>query len=334
MPKWDVWHEDGLLAAQSLEDNSVDMVLTDPPYYKVKGVAWDNQWSTPAEFLAWLDMHLEEWARILKPNGSLYCFASPQMAARVEVLIGGRFEVLNRITWSKAVGWSIKAKKEGLRAFFPTSEAVIFAEHFGADSNAKGESGYQTECDDLRGFVFEPLRVYLDGERKRAGIDKGDCNAACGFSRSPGGMASRHYFSPSQWCLPTGEHYASLRELFNHDGGDYLTREYEDLRRDYENLRRPFAVTPDVPYTDVWDFRTVQHYPGKHPCEKPLDMIRHMVTASTRPGALMFDPFMGSGTTGVACVHEGRDFLGCDLDPDHVWTACERIQHAEENPDA
>ncbi len=42
-----------------------------------------------------------EWQRILKPNGSLYCFASPKMSAKVEVEIGKYFNILNRITWAK-----------------------------------------------------------------------------------------------------------------------------------------------------------------------------------------------------------------------------------------
>ena len=83
-----IYHGDCLSVLPELPDNSVDMVLTDPPYFKVKGDAWDNQWDKPAEFLAWLDRVLEEFARVLKPNGSLYLFASPQMGARVEIMIG------------------------------------------------------------------------------------------------------------------------------------------------------------------------------------------------------------------------------------------------------
>jgi site-specific DNA-methyltransferase (adenine-specific) len=86
---------------RELEDNSIDMILTDPPYFKVKNEAWDRQWDKPNEFLAWLDKCAEQWQRILKPNGSLYCFASPQMSARVEVMLMERFNVLTRITWDK-----------------------------------------------------------------------------------------------------------------------------------------------------------------------------------------------------------------------------------------
>jgi adenine-specific DNA-methyltransferase len=342
---------DCLEVVGSLPESSVDLVVADPPYHRVKGEAWDRQWKTDADYLAWVGRLCEGWRQVLRPNGSLYVFASPRMAARVECKVGEYFEVLNRITWRKPV-FGTKAEmnlKESQRSYFPVSEAIVFVEHFGADSHAKGESGYGSECDRLRGFIFEPLRAYLDGERKRAGIDKADCNAACGFSRSAGGMASRHYFSPSQWHLPTQEHYAALQRLFNGmvgGSGDYLRREYEDLRREYkdlwreyedlrrgyedlrrqyEDLRRPFTVSADVPYTDVWDFPTVQHYPGKHPCEKPAALLQHIMTASSRPNAVVLDPFMGGGSLGAVCRDVGRRYIGIEMDPHWYAVATHRV---------
>ncbi|WP_340121428.1 DNA methyltransferase [Methylobacter svalbardensis] len=53
--------------------------------------------------------------------------------------------------------------------------------------------------------------------------------------------------------------------------------------------RRHFAVTKHVHFTNVWDFKSVQWYPGKHPCEKPLDLMRHIIEASSRPGDMVLD---------------------------------------------
>jgi adenine-specific DNA-methyltransferase len=319
-----------------LADNSVDCIATDPPYFKVKGEAWDRQWDTPCKFLEWLDGCVEQWARLLKPNGSLYCFASPKMSARVEVQIGARLNVLNRIIWRKQDGtqnegglWS-RANKDILRRYFEQAEHVIFAEHYGADNIAKGEAGYGAKCDELRGFVFEPLRAYLAGERDRAGWTTR--RVAEQFQKKSGsrtvtGMAG-HWFECAQWTLPTEENYDWLRSLFNVNGTQYLRREYEGLRREYEDLRRPFFVTPDVPYTDVWDFKTVAHYLDKHPCEKPVAMMEHVVTTSTRPGAVVLDCFMGSGTTGIACLNAGRKFVGVEKDPAYFAIAVARIEAA------
>ena len=320
---WRVEHGDCLDVMRGMPDNSVDAVVTDPPYFKVKGDAWDRQWDKPTQFLAWLDQIAEQWQRLLKPNGSLYCFASSKMAARVECLLANRFSILSHIVWQKGDdngnGMHTRQHKPDCRNWFPQTERLIFAEHYGADNIAKGEAGYVAKCDELRGFVFEPLRAYLDGERERAGFDRKACDDACG------NQMAGHYFSRIQWALPTRQNYEKLREAFNGQGGDYLRREYEDLRREYEDLRRPFSVTPDVPYTDVWTFPTVGHYKGKHPCEKPLAMMEHIIRTSTCPGAVVLDCFAGSGSTGLACHNLGRSFIGIEREAEYVALARARI---------
>jgi site-specific DNA-methyltransferase (adenine-specific) len=329
---------DALDVLRSLPDSSIDLIATDPPYYRVKGLAWDRAWNTADGFLAWIGQLADEWQRVLKPNGSLYCFASPKMAARVEVEIGKRFEVLTRITWRKPP-YSTKAemfRKEDLRAFFPASEGIIFAEHYGADNAAKGESGYGAECDKLRGFVFEPLRAYLESERKQAGLTREDVRAYFAAKLGTKGKISGHFYDKSQWMLPTEEMYQWLRECHNPETlrREYedLRREYEDLRLEYETLRRPFSVTADVPYTDVWDFKTVPHRPGKHVCEKPLDLCEHIILASSRPCAVVLDSFCGSGAFGHAAVKHGRTFIGSDNDPHWIAKSAERIAAVNRAP--
>lgn len=69
-----------------------------------------------------------------------------------------------------------------------------------------------------------------------------------------------------------------------------------------------------------------------HPTQKPLELMKWCLgfvpTAKT-----ILDPFMGSGTTGVACVKLGRKFTGIELDPDYFDIACRRIEDAYKQPD-
>jgi adenine-specific DNA-methyltransferase len=178
---------------------------------------------------------------------------------------------------------------------------------------AKGDAGYGAKCDELRGFIFEPLRAYLDGERIAAGLTPEDANEVCGHRRQ-GGMAGRHYFSPSQWYLPTPQNYAKLQVATGYFTRPYedLRLQYEDLRLQYEELRRPFTVTADVPYTDVWDFPTVSPYHGKHECEKPQPLLQHIIKVSSREDATILDTFCGGGSTGEAALALGRDVILCD----------------------
>ena len=63
-----------------------------------------------------------------------------------------------------------------------------------------------------------------------------------------------------------------------------------------------------------------------HPCPKPVPwMVRAVMLASVE-GETVLDPFMGSGTTGIACIRTGRKFIGIEFDPKHFQTAVERIQ--------
>jgi adenine-specific DNA-methyltransferase len=310
---------------KGMEDNSVDAIVTDPPYFGVKDDDWDNQWKNADHFIEWIGELSEHWQRILKPNGSLYCFASPKMAARVEVKIGEFFNVLQSVIWAKPRGGCGflpgRADQDAQRCFFPWTERIVFAEQFAANE-AMTFADYE-----LNGQVFAGLKQWFRDKAKLAGITNDKFNTSLGFASNGGGVASGVIGDKIQFAMPTAEVYAKMRTAF-----PVFDREYEELRTQYEELRRPFNVTPDVPYTDVWTFRTVQAYEGKHVCEKPLALMEHIILASTRPDALVFDPFAGSGSTGIAAVLNGRRFLGCEKDPAHYRNALQRIKKAQSEP--
>ncbi|MBN6379354.1 site-specific DNA-methyltransferase, partial [Escherichia coli] len=93
-----------------------------------------------------------------------------------------------------------------------------------------------------------------------------------------------------------------------------LNRQYASLLEEYKSLRRYFSVSAAVPYTDVWTHKPVQYYPGKHPCEKPADMLRQIIEASSHPGDLVADFFMGSGSTIKAAMALGRRAIGVEFE--------------------
>jgi site-specific DNA-methyltransferase (adenine-specific) len=72
---------------------------------------------------------------------------------------------------------------------------------------------------------------------------------------------------------------------------------------------------------------------GEHPTEKPLPLMTDLVSDYTQPGELICDPFMGSGTTGVAAVRYGRKFIGIDENPKWFDLACRRIADELSRPD-
>ena len=68
---------------------------------------------------------------------------------------------------------------------------------------------------------------------------------------------------------------------------------------------------------------------GYHPTQKPLRLVRRALLASTREGDLVFDPFCGSGTTGVAAKELDRFFVGAELEAEYAELAVRRIEAAE-----
>ncbi len=75
--------------------------------------------------------------------------------------------------------------------------------------------------------------------------------------------------------------------------------------------------------------------PGKvdHPTQKPLGLIARLVKSVVAPRSTALDPFMGSGTTGVACAKLGRKFIGIEIEPKYFDIACKRIEEAYKQPD-
>lgn len=66
-----------------------------------------------------------------------------------------------------------------------------------------------------------------------------------------------------------------------------------------------------------------------HPCPRNLDLLVHVISQWVRPDSTCFDPFMGSGTTGVAAMQLGRKFIGIEIEPKYFDIACERIENAQ-----
>lgn len=70
-----------------------------------------------------------------------------------------------------------------------------------------------------------------------------------------------------------------------------------------------------------------------HPVPKPVGWMKWSVKLGSLPGQTILDPFMGSGTTGVACVKLGRRFIGIEIEPKYFDIACRRIEDAYKQPD-
>jgi adenine-specific DNA-methyltransferase len=333
----ELFNADCLHVLSQTPDNSIDLICADPPYFRVKPEGWDNQWRGDSDYLVWLDKCLAEFWRVLKPNGSIYLFSGHRLAADIELLMRNRFNILNHIIWAKPSGRWNGCNKESLRAYFPATERILFAEHY--PGPYKPDS-YAKECDNAKQHIMTPLIDYFRNARASLGVTSKQIADATGKKN----MVS-HWFGASQWQLPNEADYLKLQELFTQVAIDKhqrleldkphhqlvatwqsLNRKYSELLEEFKTLRRSFAVTSAVPYTDVWTHKPVQFYPGKHPCEKPADMLKQIISASSRPGDVVADFFMGSGSTIKAAIELGRRGIGVELEEERFNQTVEEIK--------
>lgn len=86
-------------------------------------------------------------------------------------------------------------------------------------------------------------------------------------------------------------------------------------------------VTKSNNLSNILTFSKVHHSRAVHPTQKPIDLLCHLIEEPDYDPELILDPFMGSGSTGVACINTGRRFIGIEMDADYLAIAEARIAH-------
>jgi adenine-specific DNA-methyltransferase len=292
---------DSLELMKRLPDHCVSLIFTDPPYHatKKRNIQGDTSFKEDGEYLAWMGEYASEWYRVLRPNGSLFCFCAPSLAARLEVLISEKFNVLSQIVWTKPNdpgfdGWKQKMKKTALRQWYAHSERIIFAEP-------------SFEGNLHRSYFGNVLRE----KRRLAGLSGHQLTERIGaYGRINHGGAVSNWEAGRN--VPSIGQYESLCKALLKTGKVTEMPAYRDLIR-------PFNVEAWQHFTDVWDFPSVRPFKGKHPAEKPLALVEHAIKATTYPDDIVLDCFSGSGSAIVAAAKLGR--FGAALEIDPKWVA-------------
>lgn len=97
------------------------------------------------------------------------------------------------------------------------------------------------------------------------------------------------------------------------------------------NWGKDFLKKPGKQMRSIWAIGTPPREEktfGKHPTQKPLELLKRIVLASTNPGALILDPFTGSSTTGLAAIACGREFIGIDMEKKYLELSVKRVGRA------
>lgn len=304
---------DSLEILKKIPANSVSLIVTDPPYHstKKKNILGDTDFNSDDEFINWIKSYSLEWHRILKSNGSIYMFCSSQMSAQLEVMLSKNFNILSNIVWTKPNepgydGWKQKMKKTSLRQWYPHSERIIFATP-AIDTNLH------------RSFFAD----FLKEKRKISGLSGNKLTELVGaYGKVNHGGAVSNWETGRN--IPSRSQYDKICEALIKTGKISEMPYYEDIIR-------PFEVTSEIEFTDVWDFYSVKQYKGKHPAEKPLDMLEHIIHSSSFDDDIVLDCFAGSGSTAIASMMLNRKAISIELDEEHYKNIKMRVDYFESN---
>ena len=295
------FHADSLELLKKFPSKSVSLILTDPPYHvtKKKNIKGDTAFRTDKDYLDWMKQIIIEWRRIIRPNGSIFCFCHGLMSSNLEVLLSDSFNVLSHIVWTKPNepgfdGWKGKMNKKSLRKWYPHSERILFAEP-AVEGNLRRS----------------PFGILLREMRTKAGLSM---HELAGMIGAHGKV--NHGGSVSNWeagrNIPSREQLKKIQDVFLRTGKF-------DSVDSYEDLIRPFNMDKTKQFTDVWNFPSVRQYKGKHPAEKPISLLEHAINATTYPNDIVLDCFSGSGSCAIAALKNNR--LSISIEIENKWAS-------------
>ena len=293
---------------KNIPDKSINLVLIDPPY-NISKAEWDK-WKTVDAYIEFMGQVFLECQRVLKDNGSFYFFHNDflQIVELQNFINKNTNFIYNSfIIWDKgdfrAISWKNPSEKSNLRCWFNTCEYCL----------------YYTFEDKTDMNNFKNLRQYFKEYQEALGMNKKQIIEKIG-------QRADHCFrwGSSQWRLPPKETYESLKKipLLNNS---FKIKEYEELRQEYEEQRYTHHL--DENHKNIWN-SNINNNGELHPTQKPLDILERIIKTSSNENDTVLDCFMGSGSTGVACINTNRRFIGIEMDDNYFEIACNRINEA------
>ena len=142
-------------------------------------------------------------------------------------------------------------------------------------------------------------------------------NDICWYKPNAPPNLSGRYFTASHETLLWAAKGPECRHTFNYDlmkNGDW---DGDALKRQNRQMRSVWSIPAPRPGEKRF---------GRHPTQKPLDLLVRIILASSREGDLVLDPFTGSSTTGLACLETGRRFIGVDREKKYLELSVKRYR--------
>ena len=333
---WKVLVGNNIDLLKSYEDNTFDSIVTDPPYgIEFLGKDWDKD---TGAMETW-----QECLRVLKPGGYILAFSAARtyhnLATNIE---SAGFEIRDQIMWLYSSGFP-KAqdmgkaidKRNGKQsdnewsgwktALKPAHEPIVMARKpfkgscidnvltHGTGALNIEDSRITVADDELKSFQKEWDRDsrgkmdYLKLDGRETDYVGGSVKDYVPEGRYPSNVIGEVTdYQKFFYCPKVGRaerHVGFEPPETNGKGHTQMYGEEQAVLRKTNNLSTG----------------------NNHPTVKPVELMKYLVKLVTPEGGIVLDPFNGSGSTGMACVELGYEYVGCELDPNYVEIATNRI---------
>ncbi len=299
-----------------LPENTIDTCITDPPY-GINMASWDKFGKNATDALEMLQEFTFNWAseayRVLKPGAILLCFSSSKTYHRITMGI-------------EEAGFTIRECMTWLYSGFPkVSNIGKLIENTGEEDSEW--SGYYSGLKPSLELIIVGMKP-LDKNYANNAIKWGVAGFDIENNRTPSDEKIRICYSTKGWTGFGNIKRPDYKENFS-DKGRYpsqITHDGSDIVLEKLGSASPFyyCAKPSKKEKNLG----LQEGTNNHVSVKPIELLQYLVRLTKPPsGGVVLDPFMGSGTTGCACVIEGRDFIGIEKEKEYFEIAKQRIDY-------
>jgi len=313
----------------NLPDKCANLIIADPPYYKVKG-DFDFIWKTFDDYL----FDVEKWAieckRLLADNGTLLWYGDAKNIAYAQIIFDKHFNLLNSIVWENTNDHKQQIRfNKDLRTFAPLTERILMYD--------KGED--QTGLEVVKQKYWAQMspfsKIILDHINNKGFTQKQISYLQLSKTGKPTGWVSNKIKFGQ---LPTEQQWVLICELFNIENKyKDLLKEYKDISKNYELIqkehektRRPF--NNDLHLGDVIRLPNYETSDYDHDTVKPEKLTRVLIQTCSRENDLVIVPFAGSGTECAMSAKEKRNFVGFEITKKHADMSNKRIEAILKQP--
>lgn len=277
--KYKIYQGDNIDTLKTLDENSLDGCVTDPPY----GMDMEEWDSAVPSVETW-----QEVLRVLKPGAFALSFCSPELYHRMATNVEqAGFRILDMIQW---IVTTKMAKHNRLK---PAHEPIVVAQ-----KPFKGTIKENTEKWGVGTINIDGARVPWDGKPPTGWVKGG---------------AKRRTFGKE------GNTRGSKKDLGTEDANPKGRYPSDVIGHFDEQGHQKYFYAPRVTRKEKGEY-------NDHPTVKPVSLMRYLVRIYTPSGAKVLDPFNGTGTTGIASIQEGREYVGLELSEHYAKVSEQRIK--------